>query len=149
MENFDKNVQNEINLTNEKIQDFQNQLVLLEKQLESKLINSSEYFIKKVKKGQIVYLTEINEFEKRQFEFIISRIKNEIKNYLKYDVQDYLYLIKFDMSQKLIDNSKNRIKNDLLDIEKYLNELKNEINDIKPKFKTNSKNFLKIKTYVY
>lgn len=146
-EYFDKNIQNEINLTNEKIQDFRHQLFLLEKELEPKLINSSQYFIKKVEQDEIVHLTEIEEFEKKNFDYLISRIQSSIEN-IKFEIEGYLCDVEFDLSQKTLNSSKVRMNENLLDIKKYLNELKNNINNIKTKFKTNSKNFEKIKTYV-
>lgn len=149
LENFDKNVQNEINLTDKKIKDFQNQLVLLKKELEPKLINSSQYFKKTVKQDEIHDLKEINEIVKKDFNWIISQIENEIESYQKYQRKGYLFNIKQNMRKQLIDNSKNRIKNNLLEIETKLNKLKNNIDEIKPKFKTNSENFQKIKSYVY
>ncbi|GLH60871.1 hypothetical protein HGD80_03115 [Paulownia witches'-broom phytoplasma] len=131
-----------------KIQDFKNWLFLLEKELEPKLINSSQYFIKTVEQDKIVALKKINEFEKGQFEWLISRIQYLIKD-TETEIQRYLYYLEVDFSQKVLNFSKVRMNTNLLDIEEYLNKLKNDINNIKPKFKTNLENFEKISNYVY
>ncbi|MDC9032169.1 hypothetical protein [Columbia Basin potato purple top phytoplasma] len=101
-----------------------------------------------MEQDEIVHLTEIEEFEKKNFNYLISRIQHSIEN-IEFEMEGYLCDVEFDLSQKTLNSSKVRMNNYLLDIEKYLNKLKNDINNIKPKFKTNSKNFEKIKTYFF
>ncbi|QTX02722.1 hypothetical protein LFWB_1520 [Candidatus Phytoplasma luffae] len=143
-ENADKNVQNEINQSIEKIQHFENQINLLEKQLKTKLINSSQFFINFY--GGITDLSN-DQFQK-EISNDINSIMDTIETLKEHDLHSYLFDLAHQLSQDIINSSKNRVENSLSDIEEKLKKLTNKINSIQSKFQTTQKRLDQIKSYV-